>query len=197
MSRSAGVPSVPCALAPAGAANSAITSAVRLTIPILTPLVRPTIGRSICPDKLVRDKWLRLWKILFGVDVEEADVKRLVLSMAVLAFSAGSAVAQTAAPDLGKRAFLQCRACHNLKAGEPHKVGPNLHGFMGTKAGELGGFNFSDALKKSGLVWDDKTLDRWIENPSALVKGHKMAYIGMRDPKQRAALIEFLKRETK
>lgn len=107
------------------------------------------------------------------------------------------ASAQTAV-DPGQRAWLQCRACHTLKKGEPNKVGPNLHGLFGAKAGTLQPqFRYSNALMTSGVVWNEKTLDRWITNPAAHVKGNRMAYGGNAKPEVRAALIAFLKRESK
>jgi len=99
--------------------------------------------------------------------------------------------------DPGKRLFLQCRACHTLAPGEPHKVGPNLGKILGAKAAQKPGYKYSKALSQSGLVWDYKTMDHWIENPSAVLVGHKMVYFGMKDPAQRRMLIRYLSRETK
>jgi cytochrome c len=60
----------------------------------------------------------------------------------------------------------------------------------------VAGFNYSDALKASGLTWDVATMDKWIENPRGLVEGTKMSYVGMKSPEDRAALIAFLKVNT-
>ncbi len=106
--------------------------------------------------------------------------------------------ALTAVRDLGARAFLQCRACHNLKPGQPDTVGPNLAGSFGARFGaNRPAFNYSDAAKASMVVWNDTSLDRWLENPAAVVPGSKMAFAGIKSPDTRAALIEFLKRETR
>jgi cytochrome c2/uncharacterized protein (DUF1330 family) len=103
-----------------------------------------------------------------------------------------------AARDLGARAFLQCRSCHNLKPGQPDTVGPNLAGSIGARFGaNRPAFNYSDAAKASMIVWTDATLDRWLENPAAVVPGSKMAFAGIKSADARTALIEFLKRETR
>ncbi len=106
----------------------------------------------------------------------------------------GSALA--AAPD-GKRLYVRCQACHSTAAGQPHKVGPNLHGFYGKKAASKPGFRFSPALTKSNVKWDDKALDAWLTRPSKLVPGTTMAFPGMTKPEERAALIAYLKAATR
>jgi len=108
------------------------------------------------------------------------------------ALAASPAAAQT--PDArGKRLFLQCQACHSLKKDEPHKLGPNLAGVAGAKAASREGYVYSPALAKSGLTWDDATLDRWLERPSALVPGNKMVFAGLPRADDRRAVVAYLK----
>jgi cytochrome c len=97
----------------------------------------------------------------------------------------------------GQRLFQNCGACHSL---EPNKnlTGPSLSDVYGRKAGTLESFSrYSDALKSSGIVWDDKTLDAWIANPQAAVPGNEMTFPGIRDRQQRLDLLAFLKQATK
>ena len=98
--------------------------------------------------------------------------------------------------DRGKKLYLQCRACHSLKKGEPHKIGPNLYDFYNRSAGDKDNFKYSEALMNSGIVWDYKNLDLWLENPQALIPENKMVYVGMRNPKDREDLMAYLLIET-
>ena len=96
----------------------------------------------------------------------------------------------------GEALFAMCRSCHTYATGGGNMTGPNLWGMVGAKAAHTAGFNYSDGLKSSGLVWDLATLDKWIENPRGLVDGTKMSYIGMKAPEDRVALIAWLKVNT-
>ncbi len=92
----------------------------------------------------------------------------------------------------GQKAFQACAACHSTVAGA-NGVGPSLAGIVGRKAGSLPGFNFSRAMKASGITWDEANLDAYIANPQQKVPGNHMPYAGMSDAQQRAALVAFLK----
>lgn len=106
------------------------------------------------------------------------------------------AVVASTAQDPGVQAFATCRACHTLQAGGKSVMGPNLHGLFGRKAGSVAGFNYSPALKASNIVWDAKTLDQYLAAPTARVPGTRMV-VKVADPARRAALIGYLKAETR
>lgn len=103
--------------------------------------------------------------------------------------------AQGSSPAAGAQAFAQCRACHTLAKGQRSGLGPNLHGVFGRQAGGLPGYNYSPALKASGIRWDAKSLDSYLAAPSKRVPGTRMI-IKVPDPARRAALIAYLKAET-
>jgi cytochrome c len=128
----------------------------------------------------------------------KGSVRALTAALVVFTVAAAYAQGGAPAPDLkrGKLLYIQCRACHELKPGQPHKVGPNLAGFLGRKAATVEGFAFSPALKNANLTWDRATLDKWMEKPSALVPGNSMAFAGIANPKDRASLIAYLEAET-
>ncbi|MDD3798803.1 MAG: c-type cytochrome [Novosphingobium sp.] len=89
-------------------------------------------------------------------------------------------------------AFAQCRSCHSVEPGR-HMVGPSLAGIYGTKAGDVAGYNFSTAMKESGLTWDEATLDKYLTAPQQVVPGTKMGFAGLKDEAKRKAVIEYLK----
>lgn len=115
-------------------------------------------------------------------------------TIAIMLAVQAPSTAQTA-PAAGAQAFAACRACHTLNKGGRNGVGPNLNGVIGRQAGSVPGFNYSSAMKASGLKWDDKTLNEFIAAPMKKVPGTRMP-IGVADPAKRAALIAYLKAET-
>ena len=117
-------------------------------------------------------------------------MKRTVLLVAplFLSLSPGSTLAQD-----GQTLFNNaCRTCHTMDAGD-NRLGPSLHGVIGRKAGSLPDYAYSNAMKNSTVVWDEATLDSFIENPDAVVSGNNMKpYAGMTSAEDRAAIVAFL-----
>ena len=96
----------------------------------------------------------------------------------------------------GRGASPKARACHSLEKGK-NVIGPSLYGLFGRKAGTAPGFNYTDANKKSGIVWNEETLMRYLKKPQAMVPGTKMIFAGIRSKVERENLIAFLKEATK
>lgn len=92
----------------------------------------------------------------------------------------------------GEKVFAKCKACHTLEAGK-NRVGPTLAGVFGRPAGTLEGFKFSDAMKGSGIVWDEETISDYLEAPKQFIPGNKMAFPGLKKEEERADVIAFLK----
>ena len=102
------------------------------------------------------------------------------------AFAAGDA-------KRGAQVFRQCAACHSVAPGE-HLTGPSLAHVAGHKAGTAQGFQrYSDALKRSGVTWDDATLDKWLASPEKLIPGNSMTFPGVREAQARQDLIAYLR----
>ncbi len=106
---------------------------------------------------------------------------------AILTLGGGSALAQ----EDGARVFNQCKACHTLDAGV-NRVGPSLAGLDGRTAGTVEGFRYSDAMKDSGIVWNEETLEGFLANPREYLPGNRMSFPGVRDEEKLEALIDYL-----
>ena len=115
--------------------------------------------------------------------------------LASFLFSAAVAVhAQPARGDAqrGAQAARACMACHSFAPGQ-HLTGPSLAGVWGRKAGTAEGFGrYSDALRHSGVVWNQRELDAWLAGPAALIPGTSMSFPGIEDSRTRADVIAYL-----
>ena len=117
---------------------------------------------------------------------------------AVLAIGAIAAVPLGVSPALaagdataGKQTFTAtCLACHSTEPGA-NKMGPSLAGIVGSKSGAVPGYSFSPALKAANITWDEQTLDKFLENPSADVQGTKMP-ISVASAEDRHIIIAYL-----
>jgi cytochrome c len=107
------------------------------------------------------------------------------------AFSLASANAQDT--EAGQRVFNQCRACHQIGETAKNGVGPQLNGLFQRKAGEVAGYNYSEANKKSGATWSEEFFAKYIADPKGVMPGNKMVYAGLKSEKQVQDLIAFLK----
>jgi len=97
----------------------------------------------------------------------------------------------------GRIVWFKCRSCHETSLEGPHKVGPNLHALMGATAGQKEGFVYSEVMKESGVIWNEETLDAFIEKPTGFIKGTKMAFVGIKKESDRQAVIAYIKENTK
>jgi|FEC22Drversion2_1045045.scaffolds.fasta_scaffold00566_6 cytochrome c len=113
----------------------------------------------------------------------------LVLAGAI----ARTAVAEEVDLAAAERQFVSsCGVCHVVDPDAPARQGPPLAGILGRAAGSRAGYAYSDALKRSGIVWTEETLDRWIENAQAYVPGTTMMYRQAK-PERRQLIIAYLK----
>lgn len=114
----------------------------------------------------------------------------LVTLAGLLALCAAAPVGAAPNVQRGEQIYARCLACHALAH---DRVGPRHCGLFGRLAGSVPGYEYSQAMKHSRISWNEKTLDRFLAKPLAMVPGSTMTYDGVPEPKDRADLIAYLK----
>lgn len=100
------------------------------------------------------------------------------------------------AADLARGARLfgsRCASCHSVGPSARAGFGPHLNGIFGRRAGSAPDFHYSPAMAKSPIVWNDKTLAAFLDDPDAVVPGTKMSFWGMGNARQVADLLAYLR----
>ena len=113
--------------------------------------------------------------------------RRLLLACALAFVADGLGAAGDA--KRGEQLYARCAACHAMAY---DRVGPRHCGLLGRRAGSIKDFDYSKAMKRSGIVWNAKALDRFLADPMAAVPGTTMTYAGIRDRRERADLVAYL-----
>jgi cytochrome c len=117
-------------------------------------------------------------------------MKTVWLAGAALWLAQGVACADGDAARGAKR-FEECAPCHALEKGA-ESVGPSLYGMFGRKAGAAADFRYSPALKRSGIAWDEQSIDKYLADPQGFIPGNRMPFAGIADATARADLIAYL-----
>lgn len=105
-----------------------------------------------------------------------------VMAATAITISAGTSLAQDA--QKGQTVFNMCLPCHSIGAGAQTKVGPELNGLDGRHSGNVPGFDYSEANKNSGIVWNEAAFKRYIQNPQGVIPGTKMIFPGVKNEQQ-------------
>ena len=113
-----------------------------------------------------------------------------IAATVAFAVSTGNALAGDAAA--GEKVFAKCKACHQVGETAKNAVAPQLNGINGRKAGTAEGYNYSEAMKGSGITWDEASFKEFIKNPKAKVAGTKMIYQGLASEKDADDLWAYL-----
>ena len=116
--------------------------------------------------------------------------KKLIVAVVLIAVSSVSGMAQDA--QKGKTVFNVCLVCHAIGPGAQNKIGPELNGLDGRNAGTVPNFDYSDANKSSGIVWNEQTFEDYIKNPAAKVPGTKMIFPGIKNEQQEKDLWAYI-----
>lgn len=111
----------------------------------------------------------------------------VIISFANMSFAQGN-------PIKGEKIFNKCKACHSA-LDTKNKIGPSLLGIVGKPAGEVTGYKYSKALLSSGVIWNEESLDAYLEKPKKFLPGGKMAFVGLRKEEDREDVIAYLKKD--
>ena len=132
-------------------------------------------------NKMIRGKMMsvRISRLAARVVVLLSMARLLLISPAIAADA-----------EHGKALFAPCAACHTERA---DALGPDLKGVFGRKSAAIEDFHYSNAMKRANLVWDEDNLRAYLHDPQAKVKGNRMPYGGMSDPKDVDDVVAYLK----
>ena len=93
----------------------------------------------------------------------------------------------------GEKIFAKCTSCHNISKGSPNKIGPTLWNIVKKEKASVKGFTYSKAMMAQGGIWDYEDLFHYLHKPQSYVKGTRMSFVGIKDYKQIADLILYLR----
>jgi len=96
----------------------------------------------------------------------------------------------------GEKIFIKCAACHSITKGGGNKIGPALWGILGRQVGSASDYKYSKVMATYGKTWSFKEMDGFIKKPKDWIKGTKMSFAGLKDAKERAALILYMNNNT-
>ena len=116
---------------------------------------------------------------------------KLIVAAVLIAASTAAGLAQDV--EKGASVFKKCLPCHSIGPGAANKVGPELNGLDGRHSGSAAGFNYSDANKKSGIVWNETTFKEYIKDPRGKIPGTKMMFAGVKNDQEVNDLWAYIK----
>ena len=119
-------------------------------------------------------------------------IKSFLIIVGLITFILIFSIAYAADPVKGKKVFKKCVACHSLQEGK-NKMGPPLNNLLGRKAGSVKGYKYSKAMKNSGVVWNEESLDKFLTKPRKFIPKTKMSFRGIKKKSLRDDLISFFK----
>jgi cytochrome c len=117
-------------------------------------------------------------------------MRRATISALTLVMSMGAALAQDIAA--GETSFRKCQVCHDVGENAKNKLGPELDGLNGRKAGSVENFNYSEDLKSSGITWTQETFKEFIKDPRGKIPSTTMLFPGIKDDKELGDLWAYL-----
>ena len=96
----------------------------------------------------------------------------------------------------GEKVFKKCTACHSITQEGGNKIGPALWGVLGRQAGSIPDYKYSKAMATHGKTWSFEEMNNFLIKPKGWIKGTKMSFIGLKNAKDRAAVILYMNENT-
>ena len=146
----------------------------------------------------------KITDIIFYVEKPEksayqvANVKTTTTETASASSGSGEIMALLASASVadGKKVFKKCAACHSIAKGGSHKIGPALWGVLGRPAGSVSDYKYSKAMTAHGKPWSFEEMNSFLIKPKDWIKGTKMTFVGLKNDKDRAAVILYMNEKT-
>ena len=133
----------------------------------------------------------------YKIDIPEASVDSTIQKATnVEMVEAISSLLASASLEKGEKNFKKCGACHNYKKGSKSKIGPNLWDLINRQKASASGFAYSKSLSEYGGKWTFEELNEFLYKPKEYISGTKMNFVGLKDVKDRANLILWLKQQS-
>ena len=117
----------------------------------------------------------------------------LFAGIVFLLVSVSSVLANDALLKRGQQLFKKCVHCHTYNKHHDHRIGPNLYGMFGRKAGAISDYDYSEAWKTANFIWTDQTLDTYLKAPHKMIPNNRMPFNGLSKPQDRRALINYMR----
>jgi cytochrome c len=117
-------------------------------------------------------------------------ITRTLMAVALFVAASGAAAANDLAA--GATSYKKCVTCHDVGPTAKNKVGPVLNGLDGRKSGTIPGYNYSEANKNSGIVWNEAVFLEYIKDPKAKIPGTKMVFVGIKNEAEAKNLWAYL-----
>ena len=136
------------------------------------------------------EKSLQVASISTTTTTETTSTSSITGSVEIMALFASASVAN------GEKVFKKCAACHSIAKGKGNKIGPALFGVLGRQAGSLADYKYSKAMIAHGKPWTFEEMNSFLTKPKDWVKGTKMSFAGLKNAKDRAAVILYMNENT-
>jgi len=159
-----------------------------------SPEQQQTLAAKIVQQARAHSMPLPQYRIIHrDASLTDAEIQRFIAwSREAPLSTLGDPVQSLAAGDAVRGRLVFQKRCTGCHAASPGHEGPALQGVFGRRSGSLEGFDYSVSLQKSGIVWDENSLDRWLTDPDAFFPGNNMEF-HVAKPQERRDVIAFLK----